>query len=209
MIDLGGDVTGNGISKLVFTILSAVAEAECEPDQRAGCYGQSRSEGTPTLAWRKGPARRPVRRAWHPATGSGAASGNYHGAANAGGRCQAPHHSRDLARAVRVAAFDGRAAQYRCRLDPDHQRRIQPCRVGSLKVECLAAFVADDGGSRAIISYNFHSHKRLLRPLHIRRGKGIAKLSRFTPTSAVGRFFLTQLRICQNDLRLTHPLLLV
>jgi putative DNA-invertase from lambdoid prophage Rac len=28
MIDLGGDVTGNGIYKLVFTILSAVAEAE-------------------------------------------------------------------------------------------------------------------------------------------------------------------------------------
>jgi DNA invertase Pin-like site-specific DNA recombinase len=28
MIDLGGDVTGNGISKMVFTILSAVAEAE-------------------------------------------------------------------------------------------------------------------------------------------------------------------------------------
>jgi DNA invertase Pin-like site-specific DNA recombinase len=28
MIDLGGDVTGNGISKLVFTILPAVAEAE-------------------------------------------------------------------------------------------------------------------------------------------------------------------------------------
>jgi DNA invertase Pin-like site-specific DNA recombinase len=28
MIDLGGDVTGNGISKLVFMILSAVAEAE-------------------------------------------------------------------------------------------------------------------------------------------------------------------------------------
>ena len=28
MIDVGGDVTGNGISKLVFTILSAVAEAE-------------------------------------------------------------------------------------------------------------------------------------------------------------------------------------
>jgi putative DNA-invertase from lambdoid prophage Rac len=28
MIDIGGDVTGNGISKLVFTILSAVAEAE-------------------------------------------------------------------------------------------------------------------------------------------------------------------------------------
>ncbi|WOS62164.1 recombinase family protein [Sinorhizobium fredii] len=30
MIDLGGDVTGNGISKLVFTILSAVAENERE-----------------------------------------------------------------------------------------------------------------------------------------------------------------------------------
>lgn len=30
MIDLGGDVTGNGISRLVFTILSAVAEAERE-----------------------------------------------------------------------------------------------------------------------------------------------------------------------------------
>jgi DNA invertase Pin-like site-specific DNA recombinase len=28
IIDLGGDVTGNGISKFVFTILSAVAEAE-------------------------------------------------------------------------------------------------------------------------------------------------------------------------------------
>jgi DNA invertase Pin-like site-specific DNA recombinase len=28
MIDLGGDVTGNGIGKLVFTILSAVAKAE-------------------------------------------------------------------------------------------------------------------------------------------------------------------------------------
>lgn len=28
MMDLGGDTTGNGVSKLVFTILSAVAEAE-------------------------------------------------------------------------------------------------------------------------------------------------------------------------------------
>src|SRR3977135_2917459 len=28
MVDLGGDVTGNGISKLVFTILSAVTEAQ-------------------------------------------------------------------------------------------------------------------------------------------------------------------------------------
>jgi DNA invertase Pin-like site-specific DNA recombinase len=30
LLDLGGDVTGNGISKLVFTILAAVAEAERE-----------------------------------------------------------------------------------------------------------------------------------------------------------------------------------
>ena len=28
MLDLGGDVTGNGISKMVFTVLAAVAEAE-------------------------------------------------------------------------------------------------------------------------------------------------------------------------------------
>ena len=35
MIDLGGDVTGNGISKLVFTILSAVAEAERDPSANA------------------------------------------------------------------------------------------------------------------------------------------------------------------------------
>jgi putative DNA-invertase from lambdoid prophage Rac len=30
MIDLGGDVTGDGIARLVFTILSAVAEAESD-----------------------------------------------------------------------------------------------------------------------------------------------------------------------------------
>lgn len=30
MIDLGGGTTGNGVSKLIFTILSAVAEAERE-----------------------------------------------------------------------------------------------------------------------------------------------------------------------------------
>jgi putative DNA-invertase from lambdoid prophage Rac len=30
MVDLGGDVTGNGISKLVFTILAAVAAAESD-----------------------------------------------------------------------------------------------------------------------------------------------------------------------------------
>ena len=38
MIDLGGDVTGNGISKLVFTVLSAVAEAERDRTrERIGC----------------------------------------------------------------------------------------------------------------------------------------------------------------------------
>jgi DNA invertase Pin-like site-specific DNA recombinase len=60
MIDLGGDVTGNGISKLVFTILSAVAEAErdrirerirdVKQDQRArGRY----LGGSVPFGWRK------------------------------------------------------------------------------------------------------------------------------------------------------------
>jgi putative DNA-invertase from lambdoid prophage Rac len=61
MIDLGGDVTGNGISKLVFTILSAVAEAErdrtreriteVKRDQRTrGRY----LGGVPPFGWRVG-----------------------------------------------------------------------------------------------------------------------------------------------------------
>ena len=56
MIDLGGDTTGNGVSKLVFTILSAVAEAErdrtrervaeVKRDQRQrGRYSVVRSHG--------------------------------------------------------------------------------------------------------------------------------------------------------------------
>ena len=59
MIDLGGDVTGNGVSKLVFTILSVVAEAErdrtrervaeTKRDQRQrGRY----LGGTPPFGWR-------------------------------------------------------------------------------------------------------------------------------------------------------------
>jgi DNA invertase Pin-like site-specific DNA recombinase len=63
MIDLGGDVTGNGISKLVFTILSAVAEAErdrtreriidVKRDQRQrGRY----LGGKPPFGWRVGDA---------------------------------------------------------------------------------------------------------------------------------------------------------
>jgi putative DNA-invertase from lambdoid prophage Rac len=36
MIDLGSDVTGNGISKLVFTILSAVARPSSMPDADRG-----------------------------------------------------------------------------------------------------------------------------------------------------------------------------
>jgi putative DNA-invertase from lambdoid prophage Rac len=61
MIDLGGDVTTNGVSKLVFTILSAVAEAErdrtreriteVKRDQRArGRY----LGGVPPFGWRVG-----------------------------------------------------------------------------------------------------------------------------------------------------------
>jgi DNA invertase Pin-like site-specific DNA recombinase len=62
MLDLGGDVTGNGISKLVFTILSAVAEAErdrirerirdVKRDQRSrGRY----LGGTVPFGWQLGP----------------------------------------------------------------------------------------------------------------------------------------------------------
>ena len=111
MIDLGGDVTGNGISKLMFTILSAVAEAErdrirervatVKADQKAR---QRYLGGKIPFGFR--------RRRWHPATGSGAASGNFHGAANAGERCQAPRYSRDPARAVRGAVVDGWTARH-------------------------------------------------------------------------------------------------
>jgi DNA invertase Pin-like site-specific DNA recombinase len=63
MVDLGGDVMGNGVSKLVFTILSAVAEAErdrirervadVKSDQRArGRY----LGGTVPFGWRVGKA---------------------------------------------------------------------------------------------------------------------------------------------------------
>jgi len=61
MIDLGGDVTTNGISKLVFTILSAVAEAErdrtreriteVKRDQRTR---NRYLGGVPPFGWRKG-----------------------------------------------------------------------------------------------------------------------------------------------------------
>jgi putative DNA-invertase from lambdoid prophage Rac len=61
MLDLGGDVTGNGISKLVFTILAAVAEGErdrtrerirdVKSDQRA--QGHSTLEGPCPLASRR------------------------------------------------------------------------------------------------------------------------------------------------------------
>jgi putative DNA-invertase from lambdoid prophage Rac len=63
MIDLGGDTTGNGVSKLIFTILSAVAEAErdrtreriaeVKKDQRdRGRY----LGGKPPFGWRVGTA---------------------------------------------------------------------------------------------------------------------------------------------------------
>jgi len=68
MIDLGGDVTRDGISKLVFTILSAVAEAErdrirervavVKADQRArgrylGASSRSVIPSRPTAPWRR------------------------------------------------------------------------------------------------------------------------------------------------------------
>ena len=61
MIDLGGDVTGNGISKLVFTILSAVAENERDRirerirDVKADQKARNRYlGGTVPFGWRRG-----------------------------------------------------------------------------------------------------------------------------------------------------------
>jgi putative DNA-invertase from lambdoid prophage Rac len=47
MIDLGGDTTGNGISRLVFTILAAVAEAERDrtPERIAEVKRDQRQRG--------------------------------------------------------------------------------------------------------------------------------------------------------------------
>jgi putative DNA-invertase from lambdoid prophage Rac len=63
MIDLGGDVTGNGVSKLVFTILSAVAEnerertreriSEVKADERR--KGRFLGGARPPFGWRKAP----------------------------------------------------------------------------------------------------------------------------------------------------------
>lgn len=59
MIDLGGDVTGNSVSKLVFTILSAVAEAErdriCERIRDVKAVQKARRRylgGTVPFGWR-------------------------------------------------------------------------------------------------------------------------------------------------------------
>src|SRR3954463_3251287 len=63
LVDLGGDVTGNGISKLVFTILSAVAEAERDRirervrDVKADQRQRNRYlGGTAPFGWRVGNA---------------------------------------------------------------------------------------------------------------------------------------------------------
>lgn len=62
MVDLGGDVATNGISKLVFTILSAVAEAERDRTREriAEVKRDQRTRnrylgGTPPFGWRVGP----------------------------------------------------------------------------------------------------------------------------------------------------------
>jgi putative DNA-invertase from lambdoid prophage Rac len=54
MIDLGGDVTGNGVSKLVFTILSAVAEAERVAEVKADQRARGRFlGGSVPFGWRR------------------------------------------------------------------------------------------------------------------------------------------------------------
>lgn len=62
MLDLGGDVTGNGVSKLIFTILSAVAEAERDRirerirDTRAKLKAEGRfAGGSAPFGWRVRP----------------------------------------------------------------------------------------------------------------------------------------------------------
>jgi DNA invertase Pin-like site-specific DNA recombinase len=64
MIDLGGDTTGNGVSKLVFTILSAVAEAERDRTRERIAEGKRDQRargrflgGKPPFGYRVGPGK--------------------------------------------------------------------------------------------------------------------------------------------------------
>ena len=59
MIDLGGDTTGNGMSKLVFTILSAVAEAERDRI-RERIAEVKRDQPSGAVSRRRGAVRLPV-----------------------------------------------------------------------------------------------------------------------------------------------------
>jgi putative DNA-invertase from lambdoid prophage Rac len=62
LLDLGGDIAGNGVSNLFLTIAAAFAEAELRPHPRAHLPGEVRPEGQRALPWRLSPARLPAGR---------------------------------------------------------------------------------------------------------------------------------------------------
>ena len=61
LLDLGGDIAGNGLSKLFLTIAAAFAEAERD-DPRAHWPSESRPEGARPVSRRQGSVRVPSRR---------------------------------------------------------------------------------------------------------------------------------------------------
>ena len=68
LLDLGGDIAGNGLSRLFMTI--AAAFAELERDRIRHHPGQARPEGASSVPWRDAAAVRvPRRRRWRPRGG--------------------------------------------------------------------------------------------------------------------------------------------
>lgn len=66
MLDLGGDVTGNGVSKLVFTILAAVAEAERDRirERITEAKRDQRAQGGTSVASRPSAGRSALMASW-------------------------------------------------------------------------------------------------------------------------------------------------
>ena len=59
LLDLGGDIAGNGLSKLFLTIAAAFAEAERDRIRRANRASEGRPEGAGPVSWRESPVRLP------------------------------------------------------------------------------------------------------------------------------------------------------
>jgi DNA invertase Pin-like site-specific DNA recombinase len=64
LLDLGGDVSGDGIAKLVLTILAAIAEFEREPNRRADSRRQASPEAHRAISRRRSAIRLADRRGW-------------------------------------------------------------------------------------------------------------------------------------------------